>query len=228
MEPETWAMGSPWRHSLKPLRPTIYTTEVLLLPGSQGGLIHTGRDVHAKKNSPGFILIKTFLTEYGSQDTDFTALNLKNASIICKLNMQLSCLKYLDKKHEAIKCLADVQPVTKLVIVYFTSMELFCSSVSAADSRIGLGSWRETTFIISPQSAVVLSCKVTTTLHHQQSVPGPANQQQQRQLIQYKGELHSWKPCKDQYFCLIFSNTQYRKMRGNFYKLVEQMPNPRT
>lgn len=175
---------------MKPLRPAVYTAEVLLLPESQGGLIHTGRDVHVRKNSPGFILIKTFLTEYGYQDTNFSILNLKNIGIIRKLNMQLSYLKCLDKKHEASKCLADALPATKLIIMYFTCMELFTCSISAADSRIGLGAWHERTSIISPQSAV-LSCKVTTTICHQQSVPGPANQQQQRQLIQYKRELYS-------------------------------------
>lgn len=95
----------------------------MLLPLSQGGLIHTGKDVHVGKNCPFFILIKTFHTEYGPQDTDFTMLNLNNVSIICKLNVQLNTVKCLDKKHEAIKCLADVLPVTKLVIIFFTSME---------------------------------------------------------------------------------------------------------
>lgn len=227
-ETETWAMGSPYWHSVKPLRPAVCTREVLSLPGSQEGLMHTGRHVCVRKNSPGFILVKAFLTEYGSQDTDFTIPNLKNVSIICKLNVQLSCLKRLDKKHEAMKCLANVLPVTKLRILYFISMELFSCSISAADSRIGLGAWCETTFMVSPQSAVVLSCEVTTTVHHQPSVPGTANQQQQRNLIQYKGRLCSWKPWKHQYFCLILSNTQHCKMKGNFYKLVEQMPNPRT
>lgn len=117
------------------------------------------------------------------------------------------------------------QMCTKLIILYFSSMKLFPCSISAADSRIVLGAWRETTFLISPQSIAVLSCKVTTTIHHQQSVPGPANQQQPRQLIQYK-ELYSWKPCKHQYFCLILSNIQYCKMKDNFHKLIEQMSNP--
>lgn len=172
--------------------------------------------MQVRKNSPGFILIKTFLTEHGSQDTDFTVLNLKNVSIICKLNMQLGCLKCLDKKHKAIKHLADVLPVTKLVILYFSVMELFSCRISAADCRIVLRAWCETTFLISPQSTAVLSCKVTTTIHHQYLVPGPANQQQQRPLIRYK-DLNS-----------LLSNIQYCKMKGNFYKLVEQMSNPRT
>lgn len=137
METETWAMGSPWWHSVKPLRPAVCTTEVLLLPGSQERLMHTGRHVCVRKNSPSFILVKAFLTEYGSQNTNFTVLNVKNVSIICKLNVQLRCLKCLDKKREAMKGLANVLSVTKLRILYFTSMEFFSCSISAADSRIG-------------------------------------------------------------------------------------------
>lgn len=77
------------------------------------------------KNSLDFILIKILHTEYDFQDTDFTMLNLNN--VICKLNMKLSSLKCLNKKkkkNEIIKCMADVLPVTTLIIC-FTSMEFF-------------------------------------------------------------------------------------------------------
>lgn len=141
---------------MKPLRPTVYTVEDLWLPLSQGGLIHTGRDVHVGKICPVFILIKTFHTEYGSQDTDFTMLNLNNVSIICKLNMQLSSLKCLDKKHEAIKCLADVLPVTKHYNLFY--QHGVCSVAALVLPTAGYTSGpdikcllAQTTYIISPQ-----------------------------------------------------------------------------
>jgi len=46
---------------------------------------------------PCFYPNQAFHTEYGSQDTDFTSVNLNNLSIICKLNMEQSSSKSLEK-----------------------------------------------------------------------------------------------------------------------------------